>query len=89
MGTSVRWRVAKLAVLAVGLGLLASHDSGRAADAKRPADLYRAVVPNDMYTQARQRRGQILARRGRQGRRQEDGQQGPVNCSHDCRLRPR
>jgi hypothetical protein len=51
MSTSVRWQAGALAALAVGLGLLAGPRSGSAADAKAAVDLYKPVMPKEVFTQ--------------------------------------
>jgi hypothetical protein len=49
MATSIRWKAAGLAALAVGFGLLAVSGNGAAADSKG-GDLYKPVVPDEMLT---------------------------------------
>jgi soluble cytochrome b562 len=51
MSTSVRWQAGALAALAVGLGLFAGPRNGSAADAKAAVDLYKPVMPKDVFTQ--------------------------------------
>ena len=50
MSMSDRWRSIGLAGLAVGLGLLTVSGSGSAADAKAAAEVYKPVIPADVFS---------------------------------------
>jgi hypothetical protein len=51
MSARSRWQAVGLAVLVAGFGSLVGSGNGTAADAKSPADLYKSVMPNDVFTQ--------------------------------------
>jgi hypothetical protein len=60
MCTSVRHRAAAIVAMTVGLGLFVSSDATPAADPKGGADLYKPVMPNDVFTQLVNEEGKAL-----------------------------
>ncbi len=60
MKTSLHRRAVAVSVVALGLGLLAWSGIGVAAVPKAPADLYKPVFPNEVYTQLVNEEGKAL-----------------------------
>jgi hypothetical protein len=60
MRTSVRRPLAGLAALAAGLGWLALTGSGPADDSKPAADVYKPILPEDVFTQLVTEEGKAL-----------------------------